>query len=112
MCVDASRSPKGNEVSWHVVRLNDIMDVVVVKVSPTTTLDVQFAPVALCANTVPGDERESRRRFESRDIAHLEPVCSVSEAARELEFRRGPLRRASRNAKMQCTAFVGPHVRW
>src|SRR5258708_2604520 len=46
-----------------------------------------------------------------RDIAHLEPVGSVSQAARELHLRRSPLSRASRNAKMQCTSFVRPNVR-
>src|SRR5580704_10348045 len=46
-----------------------------------------------------------------RDIAHLEPVCSVSQIARELQLRRSPLSRASRNAKMQCTSFVRPNIR-
>src|SRR5216684_3115645 len=46
-----------------------------------------------------------------RDIAHLEPVCSVSQAARELKLRRSPLSRTSRNAKMQCTSLVRPNVR-
>src|ERR1700756_4565452 len=46
-----------------------------------------------------------------RDIAHLEPVGSVSQAARELHLSRRPLSRASRNAKMQCTSFVRPNVR-
>src|SRR5882724_2665967 len=46
-----------------------------------------------------------------RDIAELEPVASVSQAARELHLRRSPLSRASRNAKMQCTSFVRPNVR-
>src|SRR5580693_6657682 len=46
-----------------------------------------------------------------RDIAQLEPVGSVSQAARELHLRRSPLSRASRNAKMQCTSFVRPNVR-
>src|SRR5271169_5591688 len=45
------------------------------------------------------------------DIAHLEPVGSVSQAVRELHFRRRPLSGASRNAKMQCTSFVRPNVR-
>src|SRR6266700_4516747 len=46
-----------------------------------------------------------------RDIAELEPVGSVSQAARELHLRRSPLSRASRYAKMQCTSFVRPNVR-
>src|SRR5713226_9668873 len=46
-----------------------------------------------------------------RDIAQLEPVGSVSQAARELHFRPRPLSRAPRNAKMQCTSFVRPNVR-
>jgi len=46
-----------------------------------------------------------------RDIARLEPVGSVSQAARELQLRRSPVSRASRNAKMQCTSFVRPNVR-
>src|SRR5260370_36827215 len=46
-----------------------------------------------------------------RDIAQLELVGSVSQAARELHLRRRPLSRASRNAKMQCTSFVRPNVR-
>jgi hypothetical protein len=55
MCVDASRHPEGNKVSWNVVRLDNIVYVVIIKLSPTTKLNVQFAPVALCANAVPGD---------------------------------------------------------
>ena len=55
MCVDTSRHPKGNKVSWNVVRLDNIMYVVIIKVSPTTKLNVQLASVALCANAVPGD---------------------------------------------------------
>src|SRR6266545_5638698 len=46
-----------------------------------------------------------------RNIAHLEPVGSVSQAARELQLRRSPLSRTSRNAKVQCTFFVRPNVR-
>src|ERR1700747_287252 len=55
MCVDTSRHPKGNKVSGNVVRLDNIMYVVVINVSPTTKLKVQLAPVALCTNAVPGD---------------------------------------------------------
>jgi hypothetical protein len=55
MCVDTSRRPKGNKVSWNVVRLDNIMHVVIIKVSPTTKLNVQLAPVSLCANAIPGD---------------------------------------------------------
>ena len=55
MCVKTRRCPKSNIVSWNVVRLDDIIYVGIIKVSPTTKLNVQFAPVALCANAVPGD---------------------------------------------------------
>src|SRR5258708_6557674 len=55
MCVEARRRAKGNIVSWNVVRLDDIVYVGIIKVSPTTKLNVQLVPVALCANAVPGD---------------------------------------------------------
>src|ERR1700692_4776204 len=55
MCVDTSRRPKGNKVSWNVVRLDNIMYVVIIKVSPSTKLNVQLAPGSLCANAVLGD---------------------------------------------------------
>jgi hypothetical protein len=55
MCVETGRYPKGNIVSWNVVRLDDIIQVGILKVSPTTKLNVQLAPGALCANAVPGD---------------------------------------------------------
>ena len=55
VCVGTRRRPKGNKVSWNVVRLDNIMYVVIFKVSPTTKLNVQLAPVALCANAVPAD---------------------------------------------------------
>src|SRR5712675_2340081 len=55
MCVETRRHPKGNRVSWNVVRLNDIFNVGIIKVSPATNLDVQLVPVALCTNAVPGD---------------------------------------------------------
>ncbi len=55
VCVGTRRHPKGNKVSRNVVRLDNIMNVVIFKVSPTTKLNVQLAPVALCANAVPGD---------------------------------------------------------
>src|SRR5262249_33948640 len=55
MCVSAGRQPKGNNVSWNVVRLDDIIHVTIIKVSPTTKLNVQLAPFALCANAIPGD---------------------------------------------------------
>src|SRR5277367_1487855 len=55
MCVGASRRPKGNKVSWNVVRLDNIVYGVINKVSPTTKLNVQLAPVPLCTNAVPGD---------------------------------------------------------
>src|SRR5258708_6442262 len=97
MCGGTSRRPEGNKVSGNVVRLDNIMYVVIVNVSPTTKLNVQLVPVALRANAVPGDEREKSGRFEMRDIAHLEPVCSVSQAARKLQLRRGPFSRTSRD---------------
>jgi hypothetical protein len=55
MCVGARRYPKGNIVSWNVVRLDDIIYVGIIKVSPSTKLNVQFATVALGAKAVPGD---------------------------------------------------------
>jgi hypothetical protein len=55
MCVETRRYPKGNIVSWNVVGLDDIIYVGIIKVSPTTKLNVQLAPVPLCANAVPGD---------------------------------------------------------
>jgi hypothetical protein len=55
MCVKTRRYPKGNIVSWNVVRLDNIIYVGILKVSPTTKLNVQLVPVALCANAVPGD---------------------------------------------------------
>src|SRR5258706_4120999 len=111
MCGQTSRRSEGNKVSGNVVRLDNIMYVVIVNVSPTTKLNVQLVPVALRTNAVPGDESEKSGRFEMRDIAHLEPVCSVSQTARELQLRRRPLSRTSRDAKMQCASFVRPHVR-
>src|SRR5882757_3781846 len=55
MCVETRRHPKGNRVGWNVVRLNDVFNVGIIKVSPTTKLNVQLMPVALGANAVPGD---------------------------------------------------------
>src|SRR6267154_3724463 len=48
--VETRRHPKGNKVSWNVVRLYDIVHVSIIKVSPTTELNVQLAPSTLCAN--------------------------------------------------------------
>src|ERR1700749_96341 len=55
MCVGTRRHPEGNIVSWNVVRLNDIINVGTIKVSPTTKLNVQLVPGALCAKAVPSD---------------------------------------------------------
>src|SRR6267378_5970628 len=55
LCVGTGGHPKGNNVSRNVVRLDDIIHVGILKVSPTTKLNVQLAPGALCANAVPGD---------------------------------------------------------
>src|SRR5271163_4488242 len=53
--VGTGRRPKSNKVSWNVVRLDNIMYVVIIEVSPATKLNVQLVPVALCTNAVPGD---------------------------------------------------------
>ena len=71
VCVGTGRRPKGNKVSWNVVRLDDIMYVRIVKVSPTTKLNVQLAPVALCANAVPG--RLALEEQKVRDERHRAP---------------------------------------
>ncbi len=55
VCVGTRGRTKGNKVSWNVVRLDNIMYVVIIEVSPTTKLNVQLVPVPLCANAVPGD---------------------------------------------------------
>src|SRR6266576_66812 len=55
MCVGTRRHAKGKRVSWNVVRLNHIFNVGIIKVSPTTKLNVQLLPVALCTSAVPGD---------------------------------------------------------
>jgi hypothetical protein len=55
MCVETRPYPKGNMVGWNVVRLDYIVCVGTFRVSPTTKLNVQFVPVALGANAVPGD---------------------------------------------------------
>src|ERR1700730_12783376 len=55
MYVGTGGHPKGNKISWNVVRLDDIIHVGILKVSPTTKLNVQLAPGALCAHAVPGD---------------------------------------------------------
>src|ERR1700741_4770974 len=49
MSVKTRRHPKGNIVSWNVIRLDDIIHVGILKVSPTTKLNVQLAPGALLA---------------------------------------------------------------
>jgi len=53
MCVETGRHAKGNGVSWNVVRLNDIFNVGIIKVSPATKLNVQLVPVALCTKGRP-----------------------------------------------------------
>jgi hypothetical protein len=78
VCGGTWRCPKGHKVSWNVVRLDNIVNVVIIKISPTTKLKVQLVPVGFCTSAVPGDEREKSGGFEMRDIAHPEPVCSVS----------------------------------
>src|SRR6266849_6390679 len=55
MCVGTGGHPKGNKVSRNVVRLDDIIHVGILKVTPKTKLNVQLAPGALRANAVPGD---------------------------------------------------------
>src|SRR5690348_1592562 len=55
MCVGAGRHPKGNNVSWNVVRLDDVIRVSIIRISPTTKLNVQLASGALRANAVPSD---------------------------------------------------------
>jgi hypothetical protein len=45
MCVGTGGHPKGNEVTWNVVRLEDIINVGILKISPATKLNVQLAPV-------------------------------------------------------------------
>jgi hypothetical protein len=54
MCVETG-VPEGNIVSWNIVRLDDIIYVGIFRVSPTAKTNVQLVPVALCANSVPGD---------------------------------------------------------
>ena len=56
MCVNTSRHAKSDKVGWNVVRLDDVIDVRIVRVSPTAELDIQLSPGALCANAVPGDK--------------------------------------------------------
>src|ERR1700759_3877499 len=55
MCVETRRCPKGNKVSWNEVRLDDIIHIGILKVSPMTDLNIHLAPGALCAKAVPGD---------------------------------------------------------
>ena len=55
MCVEARGRPKGNIISRNVVRLDDIAYVGIIKLSPTTKLNIQLVPGALCASAVPGD---------------------------------------------------------
>src|SRR5882672_2555513 len=52
--VEPRRHAKGNNVSWNVIRLDDVIDVSIVKLSPTTKLNINLAPGALGANAVPG----------------------------------------------------------
>src|SRR5712664_4005466 len=53
--VESRRQSNGNSGSWNVVRLYEIIHVGIIKVSPTTTLNIHRAPGALCANAIPGE---------------------------------------------------------
>jgi len=55
MCVDTSWHPKGNKVSWHVVRLDNIMYIVIIRYPQRPSSTSQLASIALSANTVPRD---------------------------------------------------------
>ena len=44
MHIKTRRNSRGNIVSWNVIRLDDIVYVGIVKVSPTTKLNIQFVP--------------------------------------------------------------------
>src|ERR1700744_3384086 len=46
MGISARRHPKGNKVSWNVVRLDHIIHVGILEISPTAKLNVQLAPGA------------------------------------------------------------------
>ena len=80
---DSGRNPESHNVGGDVVRLNDIVRIVIVGVPPTAELNVQLTPILLRAFTIPADKCQNSRRFEVRDVAYLETVRSVPEAARE-----------------------------
>ena len=40
MCEDTSRQSKANNVSWNVVRLDDIVNILIINVSPTREFHV------------------------------------------------------------------------
>ena len=84
------RHPKANEVGGNVIRLHDIMNIGVIDEAPTRKLNVEFAAVSFGSNAIPGNERQNCRWFEMSDVLYLEPVCSVTEGAIKLYFRRAP----------------------
>jgi hypothetical protein len=106
-----SRHSKSDNVSRNVIRLDDIVHIIIINVPPTRELNVKLAAVPLCANAIPGYKSKNSSRLEMRNIAYLEAVCSVSQAARKLQLRGSPFSRASRDAKMECAGVVRPDVR-
>src|SRR5215469_12400395 len=111
MGIDSGWNPESHNVGGDIVRLNHVVCIIVIHVSPSADLNVQLTSVLLGAHTIPTYKAQYGRRFEMRDIAHLEPVSSVPEAARQLHFRGTPFARAARDTKMQGPFCVCPNVR-
>src|SRR6266702_1663450 len=101
---DAGRRLKSNLVGWNVIRLDHIMCIVVLAITPPADLNVQFAAALLATNPVPSKKRKNCRGFQMINITYDEYVCSVSQAARELDLCAAP------SALIPCCAAHSPLV--
>src|SRR5262249_30905805 len=65
-------------VRGHIIRLDDVLRIIAVWVSPAANLDVYFAVVLVCARVIKCEHNKSGRGLELRSIAHGESIRSIS----------------------------------
>src|SRR5262249_20579338 len=107
---NSGRNIKADNVEWDIVRLDYVLCVVIVSKPPPANLDIKFAPVFFRSYSVPGKQSQNGLWFHVRNISHREPVSSISEAARQPDFRASPIALAAPHAQVKGAFVVRPSI--
>src|SRR5215472_11417661 len=104
------RCLEARDVCGHVVRLNDELSVLAIRIAPAAELDRHLTMCSSGRCLVPCEQAQSECGLHVRDIRESKAVSSVAQVTALNDLGAEPLVGVAGNAKMKESFWVRPGV--